>query len=331
MRHVPRHAREVDQEGATRNAKHFVITQLHALLAVHDNAHAQTDRQRNTYTRTRIDSVLSSEVLRPALVQEATGEVVGIAFHPDEKFGDPYRSSNLRPVDTHECWQRGWVNCDCLPLYVEIRFDGCATDYTGLGMPGVWRLSPQQDTWKLELEEKHLVKRIDHPGAQPRTCKVTSCKAKFVEVTRHQLPFTDEVVGTYQNWQGKTSRGPEKEPKGLVIDLYKHNLGKDEYFHHVYMILGRAQKLEWVLLRNFPHIADGEPDWSVFESGPPAYLCEFMEALEKRAKGTWPRLLRAQRNLGLPAFEAITPCAPDPNKKDTFLYKPEDWASTAEG
>ena len=131
---------------------------------------------------------------------------------------------------------------------------------------------------------------------------MTSCKAKTVEVTRHQLPFTDEDVGTYQNWQGKTSRGPEKEPKGLVIDLYKHNLGKDEVFHHVYMILGRAQKLEWVLLRNFPHTADGEPDWSVFESGPPAYLCEFMEALEKRAKGTWPRLLRAQRNMGLPAF-----------------------------
>ena len=85
------------------------------------------------------------------------------------------------------------------------------------------------------------------------------------------------------------TRGPEKEPKGLVVDLYRHNLGNDEYFHNMYMILGRAQKLEWLLLRNFPHTADGEPNWSVFERGPSAYLREIMEALDKRAKETWPR------------------------------------------
>ena len=94
----------------------------------------------------------------------------------------------------------------------------------------------------------------------------------------------------------------------------------EEYFQHVYMIMGRARKLEWVLIRNFPYAPDGEPDWSVFESGPPAYLCEFLEVLEQRAKETWPRLLRCQRELGMPAWEDIKPCAPDPEASRRYLY-----------
>ena len=66
---------------------------------------------------------ITRKVKEPELVQEATGEVVGIVFHPEEHFGNP-ASSNLRPADTHECWTRGWVRCDRLPLHVEVRFDG---------------------------------------------------------------------------------------------------------------------------------------------------------------------------------------------------------------
>ena len=41
-----------------------------------------------------------------------------------------------------------WVGilCDRLPMHVEVRFDGCSDDYTGLGKPGVWHLAPRQDT-----------------------------------------------------------------------------------------------------------------------------------------------------------------------------------------
>ena len=64
-------------------------------------------------------------------------------------------------------------------------------------------------------------------------------------------------------------RHPNKEPKGFVIDLERHwNMKEDEYFQHLYMILGRAQKLDRVLLRNFPKNAEGDPDWSFFERGP---------------------------------------------------------------
>ena len=77
------------------------------------------------------------------------------------------------------------------------------------------------------------------------------------------------------------------------------------------MGFGRARKLSWMLLRNFPTTDDGQLDWSIFEEGPPDYLCEFTEALEARARKTHPKLLRAQRELGLPAFECLPECLPE--------------------
>ena len=131
---------------------------------------------------------------------------------------------------------------------------------------------------------------------------------------------------TFQNIQGKTVRGPEGQPKGLVLDLFKPGyMASEEYFQHIYMALGRARKLEWMLLRNFPVDAAGEPDWRIFEAGPPEYLCEFMEALQSRARKTMPKMLRSQRQLGFPAFECITPCEADPDNEGRFLYNPQDW------
>ena len=272
---------------------------------------------------------LTKKVLGPELVQEATGEVVDIVFHPEERFGDP-ASSSARPADSHECWARGWVRCDRLPMHVEVRWDGCTTDYTGLGKPGVWHLAPWEDAWQLPVD---AVATIDHPGApRPKMVKLNARTQNTIDVTRCQIPLTHEDDMTFQNAQGKTIQGPEKQPKGLVCDLYKpRNMHKDEYFQHVYMALGRARKLAWTLLRNFPHAADGEPDWSVFERGPPEYLCELMEILETRAKATLPRMLRSQRALGLPAWESIKPCVADPNAAGRFLYNPEDWGFPRRG
>ena len=249
---------------------------------------------------------LTKKVLGPELVQEAKGEVVSIAFHPDEKFGDP-ASSCLRPSDTHECWDRGWVRCGRLPLHVEVRWDECAEDYTGCGKPGVWLLKPKQDTWKLPID---TIATIDHPGApRPKIIKLASKHKKEVEVVRCQIPLTHEDDMTFQNAQGKTIRGPEKQPKGFCIDLYKpRQHGPAEYFQHVYMGLGRQRKLAWMLIRNFPRTPDGDPDWAIFEGGPPAYLCEVMAVLERRAQATLPRLLQAQRSLGLPRWEDVPVC-----------------------
>ena len=268
---------------------------------------------------------LTKKVLAPELVQEASGEVVHITFHPEERFGHP-ASNSCGPAASHPCWTVGWVLCDYLPLDIQVRFDECPDDYTGLGKPGVWRLAPKQDTWELDVD---VVTTIDHPGAfKPKRVKVTANKQRnlAIEVTSCQVPLTHEDVMTFNNIQGKTVRGPQGEPKGLVLDLFKPPwMGPGEYYQHLYMGLGRARKLGWVLLRNFPTDAEGNLDWSLFEAGPPDYLCEFLEVLEERARRTYPKLLRAQQELGFPAFENLPRCAPNPDEPGKFLYRPSDW------
>ena len=211
-----------------------------------------------------------------------------------------------------------------------VRWDECGDDYTGSDKPGVWQLAPRSDTWKLPID---VVATIDHPGAlRPKTVKLGSRKGKFLEVARSQVPLTHEDDMTFQNVQGKTIRGPEQQPKGFVIDLYKYpGMTREEYLQHLYMILGRARKLDWILLRNFPRTPDGEPDWAIFEAGPPRYLCEFLDVLQKRAKDTMPRLLRCQRESGLPAWSRLKPCPPDPENPGRYLYVPEDWGFRRRG
>ena len=256
-------------------------------------------------------------------MQEATGEIVDLAFHPEERFGSP-ASSNIRPSDNHDCWKQGWVRCDRLPIHIAVRWDDSAEDYTGLGKPGVWHLKPTEDKWDLPID---TVMTIDHPGApRPKVVKMTAKKHSEVKVLRCQVPVTHEDDMTYQNAQGKTVRGPEGQAKGFVVDLFKRPSMLDpEYFQHVYMIMGRARKLDWMLLQNFPSTPDGEPDWTVFENGPPAYLCEFLEVLGQRARETMPRLLCCQRELNMPAWEKIKPCSPDPASPGRYLYEPADW------
>ena len=88
------------------------------------------------------------KIAAPELVQEATGEIVGIRFHSKERFGHP-NSTCLQPAENHDCWKRGWVRCEYLPVHVEVRFDGLSEDYTGLNKPGVWHVEPVEDAWKL--------------------------------------------------------------------------------------------------------------------------------------------------------------------------------------
>ena len=76
---------------------------------------------------------LTKKVMGPELVQEATGEVVGIRFHPRERFGFAQNTGGgcEKPSPDHPCWQQGFVVCDYLPVHLEIRWDGCTV--------GPWR------------------------------------------------------------------------------------------------------------------------------------------------------------------------------------------------
>ena len=266
---------------------------------------------------------LTKKILPPELVQEATGEVVGIVFHRDERFGYP-GLSNLRPPNEHECWERGWVRCDFLPQYIEVRFDGIGEDYTGLGKPGVWHVTPKEDTWQCPQDK---IFTVGNPGsAGAKRVKVIGKKRKvMVAISRTALPLAPELVVTYQNVQGQTVRGPEGQAKGFVLDLFRPmsmqgDLKDAEYFQHVYMGMGRPRKLEWMLLRNFPRHKDGALDWSIFENGPPDYLVKFEAELKQRDARTKRRLLRAQQELGMPPFEDLPAPAEDPENEGRYVY-----------
>ena len=158
----------------------------------------------------------------------------------------------------------------------------------------------------------------------------------FQAITRNQVVFNSKTIlrttrqVTFQNIQGQTIRGPEGEPKGYVLDMYRPQTMRGserdpEYFQHIYMGLGRAQKLDRVLLRNFPRTSDDELDWSIFEDGPPDYVVKFMGQLERLAAKTLPKLLQAQRELGMPAWEDVPHCEADGNNKGRYLYDPTAW------
>ena len=50
-----------------------------------------------------------------------------------------------------------------------------------------------------------------------------------------------------------------------------------------------------------------------------------MNALERQAQQTRPRLLQAQRAMGFPAFDKIKRCPPDPANPGKYLYVESDW------
>ena len=209
---------------------------------------------------------LTKKILPPELVQEASGEIVRIAFHDDEGFGyGRPRGQRLHcPPSSHPCWAIGWVLCDRLPTYVAVRFDKVTEDYTGLEQLGVWHVEPTNDEWNLKYKVAYCVQHPRSPS------KKTGHKDNIIKMIRHQIPLAPERIGTYQNQQGKTVRGPEDEPLGHTISLRKPSyLHDDEYKQHLYMILGRAKALKWTLFHNFPSDAQGLPEWKWFESGPP--------------------------------------------------------------
>ena len=138
---------------------------------------------------------------------------------------------------------------------------------------------------------------------------LTKTRWEYLEASRHGLGLAPERILTFQNMQGKTVRGPSEEPVGMTADLFQPNYlkgqSREEFKQYLYMILGRARKLEWLLLRNLPRTESGEVDWDLFESGPPPYVEETMERLQAMHDATWVRLFCAFLFAALAMFFTI--------------------------
>ena len=77
----------------------------------------------------------------------------------------------------------------------------------------------------------------------------TAARLTYSQYRHGTAPVTScpERIGTYQNQQGKTVRGPEGEPVGHVMDLRNISyMRADKYKQHLYMILGRARSLKLI-------------------------------------------------------------------------------------
>ena len=229
----------------------------------------------------------------------------------------------LHPPPGHPCWEQGWVKCDYLPRFIEMRFDGSSVDFTDTGRPGVYPVVPTMDDWTLKYKFR---KTVQHPNAGRSVPYGGAYDEMNVKLTRCQIPLAPELVGTYNNQQGKTCRDPSKKPLGHSIDLRPPAwMTEDEKKTHFYMILGRATKLSYTLLYNFPTYEDGSLDWSLFESGPPPYLIKFLDVLEQKAKNTIPVIEAARVSLScFPRWHDIPRCQPG-------SYDREAWASACAG
>ena len=87
----------------------------------------------------------------------------------------------------------------------------------------------------------------------------------------------------------------------MILDVFRPShmqgeSGEPEYYQHLHMGLGRSQRLDRILLHNFPRGDDGDLDWSILERGPPDFLIGFSHTLEKLAKRMLPRLLKDKQS-----------------------------------
>ena len=267
-----------------------------------------------------MDIKVTHKVAPPHIVQEATGEVLAIGFHERESFGLPeqFQRAGGLPHAEHPCWKKGWVKLDFVPRWIEIRFHGSSVDYTGTQRPGVYVMEPVNADWELRYQSSKV---INHPNERPVRRRGPRIN---VGMRSTQLPVAPAGVGTYNNMQGKTAKDELSVPMGHTVDL-KLLDGNDDKWLHYYMILGRATSLATTLLLNFPEISDEEPDWSIFESGPPEYLTHVFQELQKRHMSTSKTLANKLAVLRIfPPFSCLPPKRFNASTR-SYLYDPAEW------
>ena len=249
---------------------------------------------------------ITKKLLPPEIVQECPCEVIGIQMHPNERFGSPGHAPGQQvPHPGHSCWSTGYVRLDYLPAAIAVRVEDRSDDYTGRALPGVYLLEPSEDTFNISLRRRGEL---------------------HLDVTRIQFPLAPLAAGTFNNSQGKTVRD-----QGHTIDCTRPSyFSRDVYIQHLYMILGRAQALQYSLFRNFPTTENGDVDWSLFENGPPQYIADFLHRLEEVASVSSEAIEAARRFL--PPFPMAT-SLPRPDAKNAdgmFVYARGAWESAVQ-
>jgi hypothetical protein len=185
------------------------------------------------------------------LVQDATGTVLSIRFHPDE-FVSP---DNDWPRDpSHPAWESGVVRLQRTPSAVLVKFDKFYRD-VGYG-EGVVAIEPGGGSWK-------------HPGFKTG--------GKSVAMRRYQLPLAPAFDRTVQSAQGLSM-------DSAMMTLARGAAMRDdeEYWLHVYVMLSRVRTIDQLLLFDLP-------DEDVFRQGPATWIRTGLAKLYKKASSSKQR------------------------------------------
>ena len=197
-------------------------------------------------------------------MNDSTGAIVGIKFHGDE-FLRPQDDWRVNPQ--HGAWQRGYIRLRKTPTAIYVKMDDFDIDMGfGKGIIAVYPKISRQ--WEFH----------SHYADEGRT-------RRKVQISRIQFPLAPEKVRTVQTAQGLSM-------DSAVMTLAKPDkMGKDDHWMHVYVMLSRVRTMEQLLLFSLPDI-------KLFEQGPPAFIQEAKQKLERRTRAQLGRARAAEARFG---------------------------------
>ena len=197
------------------------------------------------------------------IVQDAVGEVVDVVLD-DREFAGGRR--DWRDDAAHPSRLRGCVRLRHMPRAVLVRFDEHAAD-VGFG-PGVVAVRPMGANWKY----------LGHDG--------DGCDRRPTEIAmrRYQIPLAPEKDRTVQ-----TAQGLSMDSATMFLER-PGNMSHEDWWLHVYVMLSRVRTADQILVY-------GLPPRALFEQGPPRYIRDGLERLEKMAAAHRPRVTAARSAL----------------------------------
>ena len=212
--------------------------------------------------RVRLTAKLSAKY---GIVQDAVGVVQEVVFD-EREFRDPLR--NWHGDSLHPSRQAGFARLRYLPSAVLVRFDEFAHDF-GLG-EGVVVVQPRESRW---MFNSHF---LDDEGSR---------RLQEVSMKRIQFPLAPEAVRTAQTAQGMTFK------RSVMFLERPSNMGMDDYWFHVYVMLSRVRCIKDLLIFSLPQK-------SLFKRGPPAFIRTATERLESMSLDSRARCASARNELG---------------------------------
>ena len=182
------------------------------------------------------------------IVQDAVGAIHSVIFD-DREFASP--DSDWRCDADHPARRCGFVRLRYMPRAVLVKFDDYDFD-VGFG-PGVVKVRPSTEAWEYI---------VPAGSGEARTMDK-------VPMSRTNVPLAPEKVRTVQ-----TSQGMSMDAATMMLDR-PSMMSYEDWWLHVYVMLSRVRTAKQIAVY-------GLPPKSLFEQGPPSYLVEGIENLERR-------------------------------------------------